>query len=172
MTYFVTFNDSGALDTRLIEGVNKIPEDAIEVDDETWRRITQENDGVWHLQSDGSIVKLPVVPTVPDYVALIADVRYRHEIGGIVLAGMAIDTDDRSKTLISGSALKAMRDPDYVLRWKTPAGFVDLSATEVLAVADAVSDHVQACFNRESALLDALTSGQFTDEMLDQGWPA
>ena len=169
---YAEFDQNGNLKSRLIKGLHDIPAGAVEVDSALWLRLTQESDGVWHLQGDGAIVKLPAVPTVPDYVALIAEVRYRHEIGGIVLAGMSIDTDDRSKTLISGSALKAMRDPDYVLRWKTPAGFVDLPAAQVLMIADAVSDHVQACFNRESALLDALAAGAFTEKMLDEGWPA
>ena len=59
MTYFVTFNSAGALETRLIKGVHKIPTGAVEVDDKTWRRITQETDGVWTLGSDGAISKLP-----------------------------------------------------------------------------------------------------------------
>ncbi|WP_181381826.1 DUF4376 domain-containing protein [Pseudomonas prosekii] len=168
---YAEFDQNGNLKNRLIKGLHVIPVGAVEVDDALWLRLTQETDGVWHLQGDGKIVKLPATQTRPDYLVLIADVRYRHEIGGITLAGMAIDTDDRSKTLISGSALKAMRDPDYVLRWKTPAGFVDLPAAQVLMIADAVSDHVQACFNRESALLDALESGTFNEKMLNEGWP-
>ncbi len=60
MTYFVTFNAGGVLDTRLIKGIHKIPDSAIEVNDETWLRITQENDGVWQLGGDGVISKLPV----------------------------------------------------------------------------------------------------------------
>lgn len=56
MTYFVTFND-GKLATRLIQGVHTIPNDAVEVDAETWSRITQETDGIWTLGADGSIAK-------------------------------------------------------------------------------------------------------------------
>jgi hypothetical protein len=111
-------------------------------------------------------------PVVVDVPTAIANERYKREIAGIVLAGMPIETDDRSKTLIAGAALKAMRDPDFVLRWKTPAGFVDLPAAQVLMIADAVSDHVQACFNRESTLLDALAAGTFAESMLAEGWPA
>lgn len=111
-------------------------------------------------------------PVVVDVTAVVANERYKREIAGIVLAGMPIETDDRSKTLIAGAALKAMRDPDFVLRWKTPDGFVALPSPQVLMIADAVSDHVQACFNRESVLLDALAAGTFNERMLDEGWPA
>lgn len=61
MTYFLTFNAAGALETRLIKGVHKIPKAAVEVDDETWRRITQETDGTWTRGDDGVISKVPFV---------------------------------------------------------------------------------------------------------------
>ena len=98
--------------------------------------------------------------------------RYTAEVGGTTASGMPIVTDDRSKSLIAGAALRATRSADYTLRWKTADGFVDLNADQVIAVADAVSDHVQACFNRESALLDAVADGTITAEMLEEGWPA
>ena len=108
----------------------------------------------------------------PDWPALIAACRYIAETSGTVVAGMPIATDDRSKTLINGAALRAYRSTDYVLRWKTSEGFVDLTAAQVLAIADAVSEHVQLCFDREDALLVAVADGSITTEMLEEGWPA
>lgn len=108
----------------------------------------------------------------PDWAALIAARRYDAEVAGTVVGGMSIATDDRSKLLINGAALRANRSSDYVLRWKTSDGFVDLSAAQVLAVADAVSEHVQACFDREDALLGAVTDESITAEMLEEGWPS
>ncbi|MNF91252.1 hypothetical protein D3C84_738460 [compost metagenome] len=64
-----------------------------------------------------------------------------------------------------------MLDPAYLLRWKTPEGFVDLTAQQVIAVARAVRAHVQACFDREAALLAELAAGTFNDGMLEEGWP-
>ena len=61
---------------------------------------------------------------------------------------MRVDTDDRSTLLINGAALEAMLDPDYLMIWKTLAGFVELYAAQVLAVARAVREHVQVCFER------------------------
>ena len=102
----------------------------------------------------------------------IAARRYDAEVAGTVVGGMPIATDDRSKLLINGAALRANRSSDYVLRWKTSDGFVDLTADQVLAVADAVSEHVQACFDREDVLTDAVATGMMTTEMLEEGWPA
>jgi len=113
----------------------------------------------------------PVPEPPPDWAALIAARRYDAEVGGTVVGGMPIATDDRSKLLINGAALRANRSSDYVLRWKTSDGFVDLTADQVLAVADAVSEHVQACFDREDALLAAVADGTINAEMLEEGWP-
>ncbi|HCJ29400.1 MAG TPA: hypothetical protein DHV63_08915 [Pseudomonas sp.] len=104
-------------------------------------------------------------------IASIAARRWQAETGGIDVAGMHIETDDRSKALITGSAIKAMRSAAYTLNWKTPEGFIQIPAEQVLAMADAVSDHVQACFNREAELLEALEAGTFTPDMLEEGWP-
>lgn len=102
----------------------------------------------------------------------IADRRWQAEVAGITVNGMAVATDRDSHALITGATVQAMLDPNYSLRWKTVAGFVDLTAEQIIGVATAARAHVQACFNREAELLDALEAGTFTPEMLDQGWPA
>ena len=110
-------------------------------------------------------------PTPADENSLIAERRWQVEVAGVTVGGIQIETDDRSKLLINGAALRADRSADYVLRWKTSQGFVDLSAAQVLAVAAAVSAHVQLCFDREDVLLGAVADGSITAEMLEEGWP-
>ncbi|WP_256805445.1 DUF4376 domain-containing protein [Pseudomonas kurunegalensis] len=105
-----------------------------------------------------------------EWLSLIAARRYQAETAGIELQGMQVATDDRSKLLINGAALRASREPGYTLRWKTGDGFIDLSGAQVLAMADAVADHVQRCFDREAELLTAVADGSITAEMLEQGW--
>lgn len=112
-------------------------------------------------------------PEAPlDWPAMIEARRWQIEVGGIALGGLTIATDDRSKLLINGAALEALMSPQYVMQWKTPDGFVDLSADQVLAVARAVRAHVQSCFDREAELLTLLAAGRFEAAMLDAGWPA
>lgn len=125
----------------------------------------------WEKLASAPVVE-PVLEAAPDWMALIAARRWAAETGGIVLAGMPVDTDDRSKLLINGAALRASRDSSYTLHWKTVEGFIDLPADQVLIMADAVSDHVQACFTRESELQAAVVDGSITANMIEQGWPA
>ena len=102
----------------------------------------------------------------------VATRRYLAEVGGITLNGVDIDTDDRSKLLINGAALEATIDPTYVMQWKTPGGFIELTAVQVIGIARAVRAHVQACFDREAELLAAVDAGTFTTTMLNEGWPS
>ncbi|MDH0896361.1 MULTISPECIES: DUF4376 domain-containing protein [unclassified Pseudomonas] len=110
-------------------------------------------------------------PSADFWPGQIASRRYDVEVAGIEVGGLHVTTDDRSKTLIAGAAIEAMLDSDYVLRWKSQSGFIDLSASQVIAVASAVRAHVQGCFDREDELLGTLAAGTFEPSMLEEGWP-
>ena len=108
----------------------------------------------------------------PDWPALIAARRWLAETSGTTVEGMPIDTGRDSQGLITGAALAAMLDPAYSVRWKTVAGFVDLTAQQIIGVASAVRTFVQASFDREAVLLGAVGDGSINAEMLEEGWPA
>lgn len=142
--------------------------------------------GGWDANPPAGAVEVPFAPadarqvwsfelekwlSAPITAEAIASRRYQAEVAGITLAGMHINTDDRSKLLINGAALDATIDPEYVMQWKMANGFVELTAGQVIGIARAVRAHVQACFDREAELLAALEAGTLTDEMLEQGWP-
>ena len=99
-----------------------------------------------------------VISDAPDEIVLqdardskkaeIAAARWEAETAGID----GIKTDRESQALITGAALKAMQDSGYSCRWKTESGFVELTAPQILAIADAVRAHVQGCFDHEAEL--------------------
>ena len=91
----------------------------------------------------------------------IATARYNAEIAGID----GIKTDRESQALITGAALKAMQDSEYSCRWKTESGFVELTAPQILAIADAVRAHVQACFDHEAELLPLIDAAESPEEL-------
>lgn len=114
--------------------------------------------------------KAPPAPSLADEKAAkkaeLAAARYAAEIGGITFAGAAIRTDRESQALITGAALAASQDPKYSVIWKAEGGFVTLSAEQIIAAAQAVRAHVEACFAREAELssaVDAAKSKKFVD---------
>ncbi len=132
----------------------------------TGEQVAQWGGSGWTVLESRPVPPIPVI-TAAD----IADRRWQAEVAGIDIGGMHIDTGRDSQALITGATVQAMLDPNYSLRWKTVAGFVDLTAEQIIGVATAARAHVQACFDREAELLEALAAGTFTPEMLDQGWP-
>ena len=92
----------------------------------------------------------------------IANARWQAEVSGV----NGIRTDRESQSMITGAALKAMQDSEYACKWKTEAGFVELNAAQILAIADAVREHVQGCFDREAELL-ALVEAATTPEEVE-----
>jgi len=100
--------------------------------------------------------------------------RDSHIYAGIEISGVPVQTDEKAQGRITGAALSASRDPAYTVKWKTATGaFVSLTAPEILAIADAVRDHIQSCFDREEELVDVIIASDHP-ELVDitDGWPA
>ncbi len=102
--------------------------------------------------------------------AEVAHARWAAETGGVALNGMTIRTDRESQSLITGAALKALQDAEYVCSWKTDAGFVELTAAQILAIADAVREHVQAQFDHERALLALIDAAETVEDLEAVTW--
>ena len=96
----------------------------------------------------------------------IATARYNAEIAGV----NGIRTDRESQSLITGAALKAMQDPDYTCNWKGIDGFVTLNATQIIAIADVVRQHVQSCFDHEAELLPLIEAATTEAELDSIAW--
>jgi hypothetical protein len=100
----------------------------------------------------------------------IADKRWRTETSGITVAGVEIATDRESQALLMGVVLAAQNDPEYIINWKAKNGWAVLDAATILAVADAVRTHVQACFDREKKLQDQIESATTVEELEAVKW--
>ncbi|MBB5573321.1 DUF4376 domain-containing protein [Rhizobium paranaense] len=98
-------------------------------------------------------------PVSVDLQAYAATKRYAVETGGIVFGDMAVSTDRQSQALIAGAYAYVQANPTITVNFKTANGFVNLTAAQVRAVANAVGAHVQASFAAEDAVVEAITVG-------------
>lgn len=112
---------------------------------------------------------LPPEPTLDELKAqkksAIAAARFAAETAGTTVNGVMIDTGRDSQALITGAAVAAILDENYSLNWKTTAGFIHLSAPEIIAVAQSVRAHVQSCFDREGELVAFVDAAQTAKEL-------
>ena len=100
----------------------------------------------------------------------IAAARYAAEIAGVTVGGVVVRTDRESQALITGAALKAMQDSEYTCKWKTENGFLELTAVQILAIADAVRAHVQTCFDAEAAKCAQIDAAQTVEDVEAVVW--
>lgn len=101
-------------------------------------------------------------PVAVDLYSYAATKRYAVETGGIVINGMSVMTDRASQALITGAYNYVDANPDVTVQFKTTSGFVELTATQVKAVATAVAAHVQASFAAEGAIDEQIIAGTIT----------
>ena len=105
--------------------------------------------------------KIPFSTAKENKYTEIAAARYNEEIAGI----NGIRTDRESQGLITGAALKAIQDSTYTCKWKGIDGFVELTAPQIIAVADSVRAHVQSCFDHEAELLPLIEAATTEAEL-------
>lgn len=115
----------------------------------------------------------PEEPSQADLRAYAAQKRWLVEVAGTFVGGIPVATDDRSKIMIMGARMKADTDPGFTTNWKAPGGFQTLDAAAIIAISDAVSAHVDACFAAEAELLEGIEGGTVTtrEEIDAANWP-
>lgn len=109
--------------------------------------------------------------------AALAAKRWEVETGGIVVSGVPVKTDEDTQRKITGAYVQAVRNPDFTVRWKLgPAQFITLDATTVIAIGDAVTQHIQSAFDHEATVTDQIVEADDWSALaavdIDQGWSA
>lgn len=113
----------------------------------------------------------PPPPTEADLIAYAADARWRKETGGITVGGVPIATDRESQAMLTGAHAYVQANPTATIKWKSEAGFVELTAEQITALALAVGAHVQACFAKEAEVVGSIGSYP-TKESIDAAFVA
>jgi len=117
---------------------------------------------------DGRYYSAPGVPHPLDQLKAqkrseVAAKRWERENAGVEVGGRRFLSDERTRTALFGARIMAKENAAYSTDWKFADGFVALDATELVAAADAVGEHVRECFAAERThvtAIDALTDQQ------------
>lgn len=113
-------------------------------------------------------------PTEADLIAYAAARRWLVETDGIVVDGIPVATDDRSKLLVLGAARLAYASASFTTPFKAADGSLHtLTAAQVIAISDAGSAHVQATFETFAAVAAQIGAGTLTTfaEIDAAAWP-
>lgn len=119
----------------------------------------------------------PAPPTAETLLAALAARRFTAEESGTTFNGLPLATDRTSQAKITAAYVKAAGDPDYMIAaWKfAPGVFAPLDAATIIAAADAMESHVQACFANEAAITAQILAAETPEDLaaidIEQGWP-
>jgi hypothetical protein len=128
------------------------------------------------ISSAGQVYIATPVPATDDQKAAkiteIAQARYKAEISGTMIDPFGlIPTDRTTHTKLTAVYVKALNDSTYTKRWKVgTTTWVTLDAATIIAIGDAVEDHVQAQFDKEQALTEAALSATTVEELIAINW--
>jgi len=109
----------------------------------------------------GSISAFPGVPQATLLAAFEAH-RTRLAEGGFTFNGMTVATDDRTAIYLGNMKAEARENPHLVIDWDSAdGGYVQLTAPDIIAIADAAFAHVQKCYSRGKAIAEGIKAGNF-----------
>lgn len=93
-----------------------------------------------------------------------AAVRQVREASGVNLGEGRLETDEKSRAVLTAAYVRARDNPGYAIpNWKIADGvYITLDAATILAAGTAVSDHIQACFDKNREVDDRIASGAIT----------
>lgn len=92
----------------------------------------------------------------------LAGIRWEREVSGIVHDSMEIATDRESQGKILAARVAAVGDNTYSLIWKAGNGFFTLDAAAIIAMSDAVGEHVRKAFVAEGQTTVSINDGTLT----------
>lgn len=105
----------------------------------------------------------------------LAQIRWEHEIGGMYFNDMPFPTDENTQNKLLAARVKCEMNPTTSFDWKTPVGFVNFSSLMIVALSDAVFEHIQGCFTAEKKHITAIESLRTSEEVIEydihSGWP-
>ncbi len=89
--------------------------------------------------------------------------KWAKKVGGIVVGGLPVRTDDATRTEIGLARSDAALDPAWSTEWKLGNGtYVTLDGATINAIAAAVSAHVRACFATGADVAAEIAAGTIT----------
>lgn len=102
--------------------------------------------------------------------------RWDAESRGILYKGIEIGTDDRTKTAILLKKESIANSPEKTFSWKYNNSIIELTANDILNIAQALDDYIQKCFDVEAELIKEIDKAESPSDLakfdLEIEWPS
>jgi hypothetical protein len=103
----------------------------------------------------------PDTYTTDQLIGAAKEERWLNETGGIMVNLIPVETDDRSKGLVSQQRLVALKDPTlFSTTWQSVDNTLHpITGDQMITLADAVAAHVNQCYLDYAAAVAAIEGG-------------
>lgn len=124
-----------------------------------------------HIINNEPVTIIPEVvpPTLAEAKAAklreLAAARYAEETGGVVVGSVTIATDRESQAMLTGAYVSLKQGLMQSVNWKGDDGWVAATLTEIEPIAQAVGQHIQACFTKEGQLAAQVKAATTVEEV-------
>lgn len=136
----------------------------------------------FYINTDGTIKQKSIDVCKEIIKDELASIRWENESAGIIYNDILYVTDSQSKVNYLGALQKSLLDPNYTVLWKAKtitnpqsSIFINLSAPEMVTIANAAINYVTACFENENNLVLQINNITKLEELtgfdLQTGWP-
>lgn len=99
----------------------------------------------------------------PALISYARNKRWEVEVGGTLVSGIPVSTDDRSKLMIIGARVAAAADPAWSTVWQgADSAAYPVNAAAMLAISDAVQAHTNRTFTVLAGVLSGIDAGTIT----------
>jgi Domain of unknown function (DUF4376) len=136
---------------------------AIEVEADIWP-CQQDIKPAWLFNGTSFAQPTPDTFTPDQLTAYAKEQRWLNETGGITVNQVPVETDDRSKGLVSQQRLVAEKDPaTFATVWQAVDNTeYQIDGATMIALADAVAKHVNDCFLQYADVSAGILDGSIT----------
>lgn len=94
-------------------------------------------------------------------IAELANVRWQEETGGYIYKGHEFHSDRESQDRVFQAYMASLSDPNFTVTWKTKTGWLEMTASDFIALYNEFQTFLQGLYQKEKnlqALVEAATT--------------
>jgi len=103
-------------------------------------------------------------------IAELADARWREETGGYIYNGHEFHSDRESQDRVFQAYMASLSDPNFTVTWKTKTGWLEMTASDFIALYNEFQTFLQGLYQKEKNLQALVEAATTIDELNEIEW--
>ena len=100
----------------------------------------------------------------------LADARWREEISGFTYNGHEFHSDRESQDRFFQAYMASLSDPSFTVTWKTKDGWLEMTASDFIALYNEFQTFLQGLYQKEKALQEQVEAATTIEELNEVEW--